>query len=771
MKKHLTLLFLIFISSILFAQTDTIYCNVSAQGANDGTSWEDAFTFIPYNMYDYAKPGDHVWIAKGEYQGGIIFGDSTSIYGGFIGGETSIDERNIAENETIIKGGYDDRPNVLKAKYEPFHKFVLDGVTVRDGFASLKFPAQTHSLFHNSLGGGLYIAGDGGGPNSVMDILEGPLDIDIRNCIFINNRGVMYTPFGCYNGIYIGGEDTKVEIKNCVFDKTGVSIGGLFTAFRSKINVNIDGNSFVDSGLSLIQQSFSEGSSVVNNCNFSGNEISFGLSSSCKLSKILNSNFEGLFTGANSRIIENCNFKNCISGSGAAEKIMNCRFSNSLEAAIGRSFLTFVQFHDTDTTYSTESNYIGTEMLIENCVFENNKNRAINFLNKCVIINNCVFYNNRSNDYGGVIRSATDTVKIYNSIFYQNKGLDSNIIYSPATIVENCLFDIDNCIWFGDLNYSLVMSEDEDGDHLLDTVYGEPFLSCKNNIFKSEPYFKDTTQGDFHLTLCSPAINAGLNSIVDSLGLIYDFEGNPRVLDGTVDMGVYEYGIDRHVEQPKCFNGYGSIEFTSTIGEEFLYHWEKDSMVGDNLSELSAGIYNITVSSGGCDFETIQVIDTIGDMIIEYNIRNIENNPNDKDGYIDILSVSGGTPPYQFEWSNGATTSRINFLTFGDYSVDIIDGRGCISHKEFVVLNNANPIDSFSLLPNLVKNNSDIDLHSGKSLRAKVVIIDELGRRVFVKNMDLQKGSNILKSPQVSGVYFMLIKKENELVVKKFVVY
>ncbi|SHJ83197.1 Por secretion system C-terminal sorting domain-containing protein [Arenibacter nanhaiticus] len=49
-------------------------------------------------------------------------------------------------------------------------------------------------------------------------------------------------------------------------------------------------------------------------------------------------------------------------------------------------------------------------------------------------------------------------------------------------------------------------------------------------------------------------------------------------------------------------------------------------------------------------------------------------------GAIDI-SVSGGTAPYQYLWDNGADTEDLNLLTAGDYSITVIDSKGCFTEK------------------------------------------------------------------------------------------
>jgi hypothetical protein len=49
------------------------------------------------------------------------------------------------------------------------------------------------------------------------------------------------------------------------------------------------------------------------------------------------------------------------------------------------------------------------------------------------------------------------------------------------------------------------------------------------------------------------------------------------------------------------------------------------------------------------------------------------------------LSPNGGTPPYSFAWSNGATTSTCNNLTPGTYTVTVSDASACSKIGSYVI--------------------------------------------------------------------------------------
>jgi hypothetical protein len=94
------------------------------------------------------------------------------------------------------------------------------------------------------------------------------------------------------------------------------------------------------------------------------------------------------------------------------------------------------------------------------------------------------------------------------------------------------------------------------GDVSIDTSRGEPTYSPVN-VVNADPSFVDPANDDYHLSSSSPCIDAGTTAVPDPPGLpTTDFEGDPRVLGATPDIGADEYGYVRPIYLPLVRKSY-----------------------------------------------------------------------------------------------------------------------------------------------------------------------------------------------------------------------
>jgi len=132
-------------------------------------------------------------------------------------------------------------------------------------------------------------------------------------------------------------------------------------------------------------------------------------------------------------------------------------------------------------------------------------------------------------------------------------------------------------------------------------------------------------------------------------------------------------------------NQNGAIDLSVLSGTApFTYQWSNGAITQD-LNGLGAGTYIPTVTDAtGCTSTTIAIVGTPD--AISLNATTTGNS-------ID-LDVAGGTPPYSYSWSNGATTQDLVGLSAGSYCVTVVDDNDCSRNQCFTVQGggNANPL-------------------------------------------------------------------------------
>lgn len=199
-----------------------------ATGANDGSSWSNAFTNIQYAI-SASVTNDQIWVAAGTYRPttnpanrsatfSIPYG--VTLLGGFAGNETNLSQRNYSTNITILSGDIlgNDLDAFVNHTENVYHVATvcdgatLDGCTVYGGYAD----GAGNDLY----GGGVFFSGGG----------------TIRNCTIVTNYAD--SGGGCYmNG---GGVAAACSIRG---NKAGTYGGGLYLSTPGIVtNCTIDSN-------------------------------------------------------------------------------------------------------------------------------------------------------------------------------------------------------------------------------------------------------------------------------------------------------------------------------------------------------------------------------------------------------------------------------------------------------------------------------------------------------------------------------------------------
>lgn len=136
-----------------------------------------------------------------------------------------------------------------------------------------------------------------------------------------------------------------------------------------------------------------------------------------------------------------------------------------------------------------------------------------------------------------------------------------------------------------------------------------------------------------------------------------------------------------------CNENNGMLIISATGGvSSYQYSWS-NTIHNDTIDGLAPGIYTCTVTDGNNCTKTIS--DTIF-ATPTMTIDQININPEtctQMNGSIEVV-VSGGTAPYQYDWSFGTSHNNIiDQLSSGIYSVTITDQDGC-THTEEVNIDN-----------------------------------------------------------------------------------
>ena len=107
----------------------------------------------------------------------------------------------------------------------------------------------------------------------------------------------------------------------------------------------------------------------------------------------------------------------------------------------------------------------------------------------------------------------------------------------------------------------------------------------------------------------------------------------------------------------------------------FTYNWSNGGS-GQTIGGLSAGNYTVTLTdAGGCTATATGTVTQPTRLIVTAS----NDGPACPGIFLTTVTAfpSGGTPPYSFLWSSGATTQAESSLNSGTYFVTVTDGNNC----------------------------------------------------------------------------------------------
>lgn len=228
-----------------------------------------------------------------------------------------------------------------------------------------------------------------------------------------------------------------------------------------------------------------------------------------------------------------------------------------------------------------------------------------------------------------------------------------------------------------------------------------------------------------------------------------------------------------------CNGGNSGFILTNVNGGTgpYNYFWSNGFQT-DKIVNLTAGTYVVTVVDyRGCSRkDTIQILQPAPLSAVLYSPEPIPNynvsTYGGSDGAVN-LTVSGGTAPYSYLWSNSALSQNLNNLPAAAYSVAVTDSNACTANASIVLDQPLLLAIPSGFTPNGDGQNDDFVVKGADAYPDNLLTIyNRWGNIVYqIKNYSNQwNGYNNKGDELPDGTYFAILEiKSKDIVLKGYV--
>ena len=118
----------------------------------------------------------------------------------------------------------------------------------------------------------------------------------------------------------------------------------------------------------------------------------------------------------------------------------------------------------------------------------------------------------------------------------------------------------------------------------------------------------------------------------------------------------------------------------------YSYYWDPSGSTDANPIGVYAGWHYLTITdSVACThLDSVFIDEPDEPLSLEVDFANVSCYGY-SDGYIDV-TISGGTPPYYYLWSNGQQTEDLINLSDGGYTLTVTDSHDCMIEQQWVII-------------------------------------------------------------------------------------